>query len=68
MKYIETLQKRGDEHKLILDFDGFANDVSSEECLAVSDELHSIIEEEYERTIKDPVYEYMRQQTGGEGQ
>jgi len=60
--YMETLQKRGEEYKLILDFDGFAKDISSEDCLRVTDELHRIISEEYEKTIKEPVYEYMRQE------
>ena len=61
LRYIESLQKRGDEYKLILDFDGFAENIASEDCLTVTDELHTIILEEYERTIKEPVYQYMRQ-------
>lgn len=66
--YMETLQKRGDEYKLILDFDGFAKDVSSEDCLNVTDELHRVISEEYVRTIKEPVYKYMRQEKKMEGE
>lgn len=62
LTYMETLQKRADEYKLILDFDGFAKDIPSGDCLRVTDELHQIISEEYERTIKEPVYEYMRQE------
>lgn len=59
--YMESLTKIKDEYKLILDFDGFATNIRSEEYLKVTDELHRIISEEYERTIKEPVYEYMRQ-------
>ena len=61
--YMESLQKREDEYKLILDFDGFAENVKSEDCLRVTDELHNMILEEYERTIKEPVYEYMKQES-----
>lgn len=60
--YMENLQKLKDEYKLILDFDGFALKVKSQDCLNVTDRLHEIISEEYERTIKDPVYEYMRRE------
>lgn len=59
--YAESLQKKENEYKLILDFDGFANDISPENCLPVLDELHEIINEEYTKTIKEPVYNFMRQ-------
>jgi len=61
LTYMESLQKSEDKYKLILDFDGFARDISYDSCLEVTDELHSMISDEYERTIKEPVYEYMRQ-------
>lgn len=61
LRYIESLRKIEDEYKLILDFDGFAQDIASEDYLSVTDKLHDIISDEYERTIKEPVYEYMRQ-------
>lgn len=61
LRYIESLKKTGDEYKLILDFDGFAVDIPSKNYLNVTDDLHAIISDEYERTIKSPVYEYMRQ-------
>lgn len=64
LRYIESLQKIGNENKLILDFDGYANEVTPANCLTVADELHTIISNEYERTIKEPVLEYMRQITG----
>jgi len=58
--YMEELRKVKDQWKLILDFDGFAQKVKPEDCLSVTDKLHEIITEEYERTIKEPVYKYMR--------
>lgn len=65
LRYVESLKKIGDEYKLILDFDGFAENIASEDCLTIADKLHTIISEEYERTIKEPVYEYMQQIGGG---
>ena len=61
LRYIESLQKTGDKYKLILDFDGFAVNISTQDYLRITDDLHAIISDEYERTIKEPVYEYMRQ-------
>jgi uncharacterized protein (TIGR04255 family) len=61
--YMETLQKQKDDYKLILDFDGFAEKVKSEDYLSVADRLHEIISDEYERTIKEPVIEYMKRGT-----
>jgi uncharacterized protein (TIGR04255 family) len=59
--YMERLQKIGDDYKLILDFDGFAHDITSEDYLKVTDDLHIIVAEEFEGSIKAPFYEYMRQ-------
>jgi uncharacterized protein (TIGR04255 family) len=61
LRYVESLQKVGGEYKLILDFDGFAENINSKDCLTTTDNLHTIILEEYEKTIKEPVYQYMRQ-------
>lgn len=62
LRYIESLQKKaGDQYKLILDFDGFAHNIDSQNYLAITDNLHTMILEEYEKTIKEPVYQYMRQ-------
>jgi uncharacterized protein (TIGR04255 family) len=58
--YMEVLQKEQDKYKLIFDFDGFANNVESKDYLQITDELHKIISAEYEQTIREPVYEYMR--------
>ena len=59
--YMERLQKIGDDYKLILSFDGFAYDITSEDYLKVTDDLHIIVAEEFGGSIKSPVYEYMRQ-------
>ena len=61
LRYIESLRKIEEEYKLILDFDGFAVNISTQDYLRITDDLHAIISDEYERTIKEPVYEYMRQ-------
>ena len=60
LRYRESLQKVEDEYKLGLDFDGFAQNIASEDYLKVTDSLHIIIREEFEKTIKEPVYNYMR--------
>lgn len=65
LRYIESLRLIDGQWKLILDFDGFATNVRSGDCLAVTDSLHDMISEEYQRTIRDPVYEYMRQRKEG---
>lgn len=61
LRYVETLRKENDKYKLILDFDGFASSVKSSDYLKVTDNLHIIISKEYERTIKEPVKQYMRE-------
>jgi hypothetical protein len=60
LRYVESLKERDGKHVLILDFDGFGTDVQPDECLQVTDQLHKMISDEYEATIKEPVYEYMR--------
>ena len=62
--YSESLQQKENEYKLILDFDGFAENIDSNDYLKVTDDLHTIISDEYEETIKSPVYEYMRETRG----
>ncbi len=62
VRYAESLQRsEGDSFKLILDFDGFQERVSSDQYLAVTDSLHDLISKEFETSIKAPVYEFMRQ-------
>ena len=61
VRYVESLQPIDKGAKLILDFDAYKSNVKAGDCLSVTDTLHDIISEEYEKTIKDPVIEYMRQ-------
>lgn len=58
--YVELFKMDDKEYKLILDFDGYANDINTSDCLDVLDRLHDLIADEFEKTIKEPVYEYMR--------
>jgi uncharacterized protein (TIGR04255 family) len=58
--YKERLAKQNEQYTLFLDFDGFENEILTKDYLTVTDELHEIIEEEYFKTIKEPVKNYMR--------
>jgi len=60
--YMEALQKNKEKDNFIfyMDFDSFASNVPANNFLTVTDELHNIISTEYERTIREPVYEYMK--------
>jgi len=60
IRYVETYNANVNTTSITLDFDGSANNVPSAACLDTTDRLHDIIVEEYEATIKEPVYEYMR--------
>jgi len=60
LRYQEVLIPDGDNYKLFLDFDGFTENINSADYLATTDALHAIIREEYENTIKEPVYRIMR--------
>ena len=60
LRYGESLKKVDDEYKLILDFDGYAENIESKRCMEVTDMLHILISDEYQNTIKEPVYDYMR--------
>jgi uncharacterized protein (TIGR04255 family) len=61
LSYAESLNKQKDG-KIVytLDFDGFAENINAEECISTTDALHKIIAEEYDKTIKEPVKEFMR--------
>jgi uncharacterized protein (TIGR04255 family) len=61
--YTEALAKKDDNYKLIIDIDGSAANTVPEKYLEITDELHRLISTEYEKTIKEPVYEYMRGKT-----
>ena len=60
IRYVESLQKKGENYVAVLDFDAFSKNVKPIECLQVTDELHTIVIEEFSRTIKAPVYDFMR--------
>ncbi|MGD0781025.1 MAG: TIGR04255 family protein [Dehalococcoidales bacterium] len=60
LRYVESLKKVEDQYLLILDFDSVRNNVNPEDVLKVTDDLHTIISEEYEKTITERVKEYMR--------
>ena len=44
---------------VVLDFDGYKQNVIFSECLAATDKLHCIISDEYERTINEPILKFM---------
>jgi uncharacterized protein (TIGR04255 family) len=67
LRYIESLQTRDGTDMLVLDFDGFAENIKATEYLDVTDALHRLISEEYQRIIKEPVYEYMRRAPDAKG-
>ena len=61
LRYVEKLLVLdNNNYKLVLDFDGSAADINPENCLKVTDDLHDIILNEFETTIREPVYELMR--------
>ena len=44
---------------VVLDFDGYKQNVEFQDCLITTDKLHSIISDEYENSIKKPIFDYM---------
>ena len=61
LTYRETLKKIDGEFTLELDFDGFASNVKPNEYLSVTDELHTLISNEFEATANESLIKYMRQ-------
>jgi len=61
LRYLEALKLKDGEYSLTLDFDAFANAVEPKDYLTITDKLHEIISNEYEASIKEPVYDFMRQ-------
>jgi uncharacterized protein (TIGR04255 family) len=64
LRFIESFEDVGDRLRLTLDFDGYAEDVPAREYLTVADELHELISEEYQASIRKPVLEHMRKRKG----
>jgi uncharacterized protein (TIGR04255 family) len=60
LRYVESLQGEGKNRKLILDFDAWSENIEPSSTMEVTDQLHDIIWDEFNRTIKDPIREYMR--------
>lgn len=60
LRYVESLVQDEAKYKLVLDFDAFAIDIDPKNYLNVTDDLHTIISKEYEKTIKEPIYKIMR--------
>jgi uncharacterized protein (TIGR04255 family) len=60
LRYSESLKKIGEEYKLLLDYDGFAENIKSEDALNVTDKLHEIVIEEFEKSIKEPLIKFMK--------
>ncbi len=61
LRYAESFKMlQENKYTLVLDFDGFANNIQSEQTLPITDKLHDLISTEFETTIKEPVYQYMR--------
>lgn len=61
INFAEELSLKGDEgFQYLLDFDGFAENITSGDCLTTADNLHNLIHQEFERIIKDPVRKIMR--------
>lgn len=58
--YKESLKRTDNNISLILDFDGFGTQINVKDYLSVTDDLHKIIHDEYQKTIKEPLREYMR--------
>lgn len=64
LRFQETLKALEGKHGLILDFDGFANDVKSSATIKTTDELHKLIDGEWNRSINDGLRQFMRGQEG----
>jgi uncharacterized protein (TIGR04255 family) len=62
LRYVEALRRPEgeDQFHYVLDFDAYSRGVSQEGCLPTTDVLHDLISDEWQRTIKEPVYKYMR--------
>ena len=60
LNYRETLKKVDDKFVLELDFDGFALNIKPTKYLSVTDDLHTLISNEFEATANQSLLEYMR--------
>jgi len=60
LRYAESLLKQDQDYKIMLDFDGIAENLESKDYITNLDNLHQIISDEFFATIKDPILDYMR--------
>lgn len=60
LRYNEILLNAEHEPKLMLDFDAFGEKIKPNDYMTVTDSLYKIVSDEYWRTIKEPVIEFMR--------
>ena len=67
LRFVEKLKLIDNKYVLILDFDGFRENIDPCDCLTVADNLHDLIIKEYERSIKKPVFDYMRKRGKSKG-
>jgi uncharacterized protein (TIGR04255 family) len=58
LNYKEILNSK--EKKILLDFDGFLVNIPAVDFIQRADQIHTLLSNEFERTIKEPVYEIMR--------
>jgi len=65
IRFIEHLILDGNQEKYVLDFDAYYNNISPDECLGVTDQLHEKIIAEWKKCIKKPVYDHMREMVQG---
>jgi uncharacterized protein (TIGR04255 family) len=60
IRICEALRVVDGKPVLTLDCDAYAINVESGNCLGVTDGLHDLVADEYEKTLKKPVFEHMR--------
>lgn len=58
LRYVESIQIKNNDPKLLLDFDCWGTNIDSKNYLDITDKLHVL----NEKTIKEPVYELMRKE------
>lgn len=66
LTFRESFDGADDDAKLTLDLDAYANDVPVQDYLAATDRLHELVVAEFEASIREPVYQHMRQVPEGD--
>lgn len=60
LRYMEMLKQENGKYDLILDFDSYMSNIDADNYLDITDNMHTIISNEFYKTIREPVYRYMR--------